>query len=52
MDGTYPLHGGLDIKTGRGGSAVYAPLAEGYISRLKRSSFGGYGNVLCHALTA
>ncbi|MBD2716234.1 M23 family metallopeptidase [Microvirga sp. STR05] len=39
------FHGGLDIKTdGRVDLPVYAS-ADGYISRLKRSSFG-YGNVL------
>ncbi|SHJ28609.1 Peptidase family M23 [Hymenobacter daecheongensis DSM 21074] len=39
------FHGGLDIKTdGRVDLPVYAA-AEGYISRLKQSSFG-YGNVL------
>ncbi|WP_051718881.1 M23 family metallopeptidase [Hymenobacter sp. IS2118] len=39
------FHGGLDIKTGGGiNQPVYAS-ADGYISRLKQSSFG-YGNVL------
>ncbi|MGI4869597.1 MAG: M23 family metallopeptidase [Janthinobacterium lividum] len=39
------FHGGLDIKTGGGvNKPVYAS-AEGYVSRLKQSSFG-YGNVL------
>ncbi|HEX8425342.1 M23 family metallopeptidase [Hymenobacter sp.] len=39
------FHGGLDIKTdGRVDLPVYAA-ADGYISRLKQSSFG-YGNVL------
>jgi hypothetical protein len=39
------FHGGLDIKTGGGvNKPVYAS-ADGYISRLKQSSFG-YGNVL------
>ncbi|UOQ77604.1 M23 family metallopeptidase [Hymenobacter sp. 5516J-16] len=39
------FHGGLDIKTdGRVDLPVYAA-AEGYISRMKQSSFG-YGNVL------
>lgn len=39
------FHGGLDIKTdGRVDLPVYAS-ADGYISRLKQSSFG-YGNVL------
>ena len=39
------FHGGLDIKTdGRVDLPVYAA-AEGYVSRLKQSSFG-YGNVL------
>lgn len=39
------FHGGLDIKTdGRVDAPVYAA-ADGYISRMKQSSFG-YGNVL------
>ena len=39
------FHGGLDIKTGGGvNQPVYAS-ADGYVSRLKQSSFG-YGNVL------
>ena len=39
------FHGGLDIKTGGGvNKPVYAS-ADGYVSRLKQSSFG-YGNVL------
>lgn len=39
------FHGGLDVKTGGGvNKPVYAS-ADGYVSRLKQSSFG-YGNVL------
>ena len=39
------FHGGLDIKTDGGvNSPVYAA-ADGYVSRMKQSSFG-YGNVL------
>ena len=39
------FHGGLDIKTGGGvNKPVYAS-ADGYVSRLKQSSYG-YGNVL------
>ncbi|GAA4371405.1 hypothetical protein GCM10023185_46860 [Hymenobacter saemangeumensis] len=39
------FHGGLDIKTGGGvNQPVYAS-ADGYVSRLKQSSYG-YGNVL------
>ena len=39
------FHGGLDIKTGGGVNQPVYAAAEGYISRLKQSSFG-YGNVL------
>jgi len=39
------FHGGLDIKTGGGVNQPVYAAADGYISRLKQSSFG-YGNVL------
>ena len=39
------FHGGLDIKTGGGVNKPVYAAADGYISRLKQSSFG-YGNVL------
>ncbi len=39
------FHGGLDIKTGGGENKPVYASADGYISRLKQSSFG-YGNVL------
>ncbi|QHJ06069.1 M23 family metallopeptidase [Hymenobacter busanensis] len=39
------FHGGLDIKTDGGVDRPVYAAAEGYISRLKQSSFG-YGNVL------
>ncbi len=39
------FHGGLDIKTGGGVNQPVYAAADGYVSRLKQSSFG-YGNVL------
>ena len=39
------FHGGIDIKTGSGVNQPVYAAADGYISRLKQSSFG-YGNVL------
>ena len=39
------FHGGIDIKTGGGVNQPVYAAADGYISRLKQSSFG-YGNVL------
>ena len=39
------FHGGLDIKTGGGENKPVYASADGYVSRLKQSSFG-YGNVL------
>ena len=39
------FHGGLDIKTGGGVNQPVLAAADGYVSRLKQSSFG-YGNVL------
>jgi hypothetical protein len=39
------FHGGLDIKTAGGVNRPVYAAADGYISRLKQSSFG-YGNVL------
>lgn len=39
------FHGGLDIKTGGGVNQPVYAAADGYISRMKQSSFG-YGNVL------
>ena len=39
------FHGGLDIKTGGGVNHPVFASADGYVSRLKQSSFG-YGNVL------
>jgi len=39
------FHGGLDIKTGGGVNKPVYAAADGYVSRLKQSSFG-YGNVL------
>ena len=39
------FHGGLDIKTGGGVNLPVYAAADGYVSRLKQSSFG-YGNVL------
>jgi len=39
------FHGGIDIKTGGGVNQPVYAAADGYVSRLKQSSFG-YGNVL------
>ncbi len=39
------FHGGLDIKTGGGVNQPVYAAADGYLSRLKQSSFG-YGNTL------